>query len=563
MMLISAIEGVTAVLSPIANAAVRALALACGAGLGLAGFRVKAASWRLFTWTAVLYAAIALPLLGWLLPPLPIPTHAFLSFGNARVVANELRRSQPLATEPSPFVTRDVARNHVVKRTSSSAGLGEISATSQVIQAESHAAPPIMVTPVSSASTLAASLAIHWRALATAIYLCVAILLWLGLLFSRRLMRSSRSIHDPRVTVRLASRAWGCQLAFVPSTAESELISVPVTMGALRSTILLPTAWREWSDTKLDAVVAHEVSHVARRDALTQRLSLLHRAVFWFSPLAWWLNLHLADLAEQASDEAALSCGADRNDYARTLLGFFEALHSAPGRVWWQGVSMAKAGQAEKRLERILAWRGAVTVSLKKPIAVAMIAVAIPVVYLAASVCPSNNSSEAQHPNFAQYQTPPPTPRPAPAAQESTPASEATPPPEPSAQAEPVPAPVAITGTIGRGVSSAPVAPVPPITGAPTAVPIYPPNAAMAPIPPMAPVGWRAQSSGPGSSSSIGFSYHYGDDDEQRFVIVTGKSDSLTMSGSMQDARHVRGNSGLLKRNLARNRKNSASSRKL
>ena len=131
--------------------------------------------------------------------------------------------------------------------------------------------------------------------------------------------------------------------------AESELISVPVTMGALRSTILLPASWREWDDAKLDAVVAHEVSHVARRDALTQRLSLLHRAIFWFSPLAWWLDRHLADLAEQASDEAALSCGTDRNDYARTLLGFFEALQAAPGRVWWQGVSMAKAGQAERK----------------------------------------------------------------------------------------------------------------------------------------------------------------------------------------------------------------------
>ena len=60
-------------------------------------------------------------------------------------------------------------------------------------------------------------------------------------------------------------------------------------------------------DAKLDAVIAHEVSHVVRRDALTQRLSLLHRAIFWFSPLAWWLDRHLAELAEQASDEAALS----------------------------------------------------------------------------------------------------------------------------------------------------------------------------------------------------------------------------------------------------------------
>ena len=132
-------------------------------------------------------------------------------------------------------------------------------------------------------------------------------------------------------------------------------------MGVLRSTILLPADWREWDDAKLNAVLAHEVSHVARHDALTQRLSLLHRAIFWFSPLAWWLDRHLADLAEQASDEAALSCGADRKDYARTLLGFFEALQTAPGRVWWQGVAMAKAGQAEQRVERILSWKGSVT----------------------------------------------------------------------------------------------------------------------------------------------------------------------------------------------------------
>jgi peptidoglycan hydrolase CwlO-like protein len=33
--------------------------------------------------------------------------------------------------------------------------------------------------------------------------------------------------------------------------------------------------------------------------------------------------------------------------------------------------------------------------------------------------------------------------------------------------------------------------------------------------------------------------YSYGFDDDERFVIVTGKSDSFTMSGSSQDAHHV------------------------
>ena len=41
-----------------------------------------------------------------------------------------------------------------------------------------------------------------------------------------------------------------------------------------------------------------------------------------------------------------------------------------------------------RRLERILAWKGAVTVSLKKSIAVAIIALAIPLVYLATGRSP-------------------------------------------------------------------------------------------------------------------------------------------------------------------------------
>ena len=45
-------------------------------------------------------------------------------------------------------------------------------------------------------------------------------------------------------------------------------------------------------------MLAHEVSHVERHDALTQRLALIHRAIFWFSPLAWWLERKLAAVAE-------------------------------------------------------------------------------------------------------------------------------------------------------------------------------------------------------------------------------------------------------------------------
>jgi beta-lactamase regulating signal transducer with metallopeptidase domain len=540
----TAIQASTSLLARLADPAGRALALACVAALVLAAFRVRATSVRLFTWTAVLYTALAMPLLGWMIPQLSIPTPAFIQRMALQPVPAGAQDTQHLASSElsQPAVEAVVALNKFTPG-ESAGGNGHSDLAHPSV---SRPAPLLVRTPLTVAAPAASDsinwAAIPWNEIAAGIYFVVALLLlsrfFVGIVLGRRLMRAAQNLDDPRMAMRLASRAYVAGLAGVPRAAESDLITVPVTMGALRSTILLPADWREWDDAKLDAVIAHEISHVARRDALTQRISLLHRAIFWFSPLAWWLDRHLADLAEEASDEAALSCGADRTHYARTLLGFFEALQTAPGRVWWQGVSMAKAGQAEKRVDRILAWKGAVNMGLKKSLAAGIVALALPVVFLAASVHPANNYAGLQSANPAQDQAPPPpaSPRPAPPAKPpangvNAPSALAPAAPlDPVAGIAPLPPVPAIAGTISGAVSGT-IAPRAPIGGviAPAEL-IAPPSAF-----------WSGQSGSSGSSSSYGQgnSFSYGFDDDERFVIVTGKSDSLTMSGSVGDARHV------------------------
>ena len=540
------LEASTNLLAQLADPAARALALAAAAAIALSVFRVRATSVRLFTWTAVLYAALAMPILGWILPPFPFPTpqflhaaiaphflrHAVKNAKQAEIVAGSVEGSSPLPAAER----RQIAAPSLPRASRGGASRGGNADVDEPLQGERLTPTYHPASPATHAhSTLVPSAPISWSALATGIYLAVAFLLLVrfvvGLAFARRLIQSSQAIDDPRLNQKLASRASASGQSSTPRAAESELISVPVTMGALRPTIVLPTAWRDWDDAQLDAVIAHEVSHVTRRDALTQLLSLLYRAIFWFSPLAWWLDRHLADLAEQAADEAALSGGADRKHYAGILLGFFEALHAAPGRVWWQGVSMAKAGQAEKRLERILSWKGSVAMRLKKSIAVVVVAFAVPVVYLAAAAHPAQHIALGRT-QAAQDQTPPPAPSPAPKAQPGTPpaavsapTSEATPPPEPTPESEPAVAPAVIRGTIPDGVAGIPVPSVAPVAGIPAGV-----------VAPAMPVGPAYPAVPP---SGRGYSYAYGYDDEQRFVIVTGKSDSLTMSGSSEDARHV------------------------
>jgi beta-lactamase regulating signal transducer with metallopeptidase domain len=473
----------------------RALLLASCAGLVLIALKVRATSLRLATWTAVLYAALAMPLLGWLLPAIRVPAQGFLDH------AVERRQIEKIQTAPT-LSARQYGTN---------VGTGPSRRTGPD---EVH--PSFVQTSAPSDAVAHSRQSIPWSMLALSMYVAVALFLLVrfavGIVFSGRLIRAGHAIHDEHVRLRLASRAYAYGMKFVPGAVESNLISVPVTMGVLRSTILLPTDWREWDEAKLNAVLTHEVSHVARRDALTQRLSLLHRAIFWFSPLSWWLHHQLAALAEQASDEAALSSGANRNDYARTLLGFFEALHASPGRVWWQGVSMATAGQAERRMERILAWKGVVTMGLKKSALVTMIALSVPVVYLAAAVRTVNAA-----PNDTK----------SPQSLAASPVAEA--PSAPTAPNSALPAQETITGTVPPAGGTAviqPIANVAPIT----------PISSIAAIPPISPA-WPYQSASSAGGTSYGrYSYSY---DEPRFVIVTGNSDSMTMSGSSEDARHA------------------------
>jgi peptidoglycan hydrolase CwlO-like protein len=221
--------------------------------------------------------------------------------------------------------------------------------------------------------------------------------------------------------------------------------------------------------------------------------------------------------------------------------------------VWWQGLSMAKAGQAEQRLERILAWKGSVAMHFKKSIALVVVALAVPVVYIAASAhpAPRKNASltqnqatqnQAEQAQAQQAEPAPPAPVSAPNSRPSVPTSapETSPLPPPAAGVEPPLAPSMIHGTITGGISAIPIPSIAPV-GSGVAGGVIAPSTPVPPAGPFPPTSTWANSHWQDSppSSTHGFSYAYGFDDEQRFVIVSGKTDSLTMSGSAEDARHA------------------------
>jgi uncharacterized protein (TIGR03435 family) len=135
---------------------------------------------------------------------------------------------------------------------------------------------------------------------------------------------------------------------------ESELIAVPLTVGLLRPKIVLPLEWREWDREKLDAVLAHEGAHARRRDGLVAALAGINRSIFWFHPLAWWMERRLALLAELACDESCVATLGNRERYARLLLDMALVVDGAHGRLQSHALTMAAPSHLRRRIDLIL-----------------------------------------------------------------------------------------------------------------------------------------------------------------------------------------------------------------
>jgi beta-lactamase regulating signal transducer with metallopeptidase domain len=506
-------------LAHMADAAGRSLILGCIAGLALYFSRVKSISLRLKVWRSVLGVALIMPLLGLFLPALSfkLSTQAVQRIEELRTASRVASAVVEAAQAPAQYqnfaaISQEGRADHSPANPIQGNGGQTVSAAIPAKESRLDSSPEQTISPAKNVSRshavawLKSQLGVApWMAILTATYLAVTLgflfRFGLGLILSLGLERAASGIKDCQVLALLSKQACSAGIKRLPQLAESDLLSVPVTLGVFRPAILLPSGWRDWDEGELEAVITHEISHVARRDALVDRLSLLHRALFWFSPLSWYLTNCLAELAEEASDEAALAAGADRTHYAETLLGFFAELESNRGRVWWQGVAMATAGQAEKRLDRILEWKGSVTMQLKRPVVVLLVMTAIPLVYVAAALRPGAYNFHSTEYGQAQEQTP-------------------APPPAPASQAEP-PAAVSVAPVVSVSVlpKVAPLASVTPVVSV-APMPNVAPTTMVTPIHvlALAPLPVLVQSSHSGSTVIV----RNEDSDSQQFVISSG-----------------------------------------
>src|SRR5262249_24414501 len=124
--------------------------------------------------------------------------------------------------------------------------------------------------------------------------------------------------------------------------------STPVTVGWIHPKVILPGNWSGWPERQRRGILVHEAEHVRRRDPLTEWLALLNRAVFWFHPLAWWLEKEVSRLAEEACDAAVLASGFEPREYAEYLLTLARSVARAGARVKVLGMAAPGTGLPQR-----------------------------------------------------------------------------------------------------------------------------------------------------------------------------------------------------------------------
>ena len=95
----------------------------------------------------------------------------------------------------------------------------------------------------------------------------------------------------------------------------------PGIFGIVRPVLVWPAGISEHlTGAHLEAIIAHEVCHVRRRDNLAAAIHMVVEAIFWFHPLVWWLGARLMEERERACDEEVLQLGNPPQVYAESIL---------------------------------------------------------------------------------------------------------------------------------------------------------------------------------------------------------------------------------------------------
>ncbi|MDE3199634.1 MAG: hypothetical protein KGN79_01840 [Acidobacteriota bacterium] len=361
-------------ISPMIESGLRALFFAVVVLAGLRVFGVKNVVVLKSAWGVVLCAALIMPLLmsaaarwNWMPANLAVAVPERVTqwsqsiWTEARQAVTTNKRTEQQALQPAAsvseaelaeFQAKTAAANELLSesRYQSPARQSQLTVDGDAVtaprgdsKASLQTSPDARLSPVSAKVSKARGFGFPKLTAASAawmVYAAIALAMLLRLTFGIAIAMRLRLRATP-VELKVAR-----DLSLGLDLRTSRDVASPVTIG---NTVILPEDFLSWSEEKLRIVLAHERSHIRQKDFYLQLAAGAYAALFWLSPLGWWLKRKLSDLAEAISDKAGLEEAASRASYAQVLLEF--AAQPRPTRL---GVAMASKGNLSRRMERLL-----------------------------------------------------------------------------------------------------------------------------------------------------------------------------------------------------------------
>ncbi len=162
--------------------------------------------------------------------------------------------------------------------------------------------------------------AIGWITLILVAVVGVGIIRFVGAVCAvERIRRKSRHVDDVQANQKLHELAQAMACTTSVQLRVSDDVHSPAVLGWLRPLIVLPQQWTTWESFQLQAVLAHELAHVVRRDFFWQVLATFTQAFHFYHPLAHWLLGRLTYSQELAADQLAAETLGSRTMYSKAL----------------------------------------------------------------------------------------------------------------------------------------------------------------------------------------------------------------------------------------------------
>ena len=304
-----------------------------------------AAAARHLVWLLALVGLLVLPLLGLALPGWQILPR-WIDPLAGRVVSSSGGMQGVLPEQPSLPLPTESGAAFPPKAIQSTGAPSPSAPAPRVSGAESGATESLQKE---SAPVLGTWILGVWAA---GVALALASLC-LGLLSLRRVGRRARWVTDGSWIRLLEQLSTQLDVERSVQLVCSRRRCMPMTWGIFRPKLLLPEAALEWSADRRRAALLHELAHVKRQDYLSQLITQVVCALYWFNPLVWMASRRIVAERERSCDDLVLGAGSKASEYAEHLL---QIASSGKGK-WLTGYAapaMARASKLEGRLLAVL-----------------------------------------------------------------------------------------------------------------------------------------------------------------------------------------------------------------